>query len=403
MNIEHKIEDFLDMYYLDTNIPMYLYTDNVCSLCVPRQTALTFPPQKYIHILYAESGPISYCSTDYGIYFGCLKLNFSAKKHLIMGPVSNIPYADSTLLNMYRDYVIPNEDKELFHSFLDQIPHTPLVSLLTKLIFINYCLHGKRLSISDFLPNTSVSLSDTALLTKLNYDKKENFLYNKSYVLEETIMELVRTGDTKGFQSLQLNDANFHIGITGDTVLRQLKNNIIITATLCTRAAIDGGLDYDTAYELSDRFIQTAEQMQTSDGLYDLQLKICYTFTEKVAQAKVPISSNGRLQKAIHFIQQNINQHITVSDVARYVGFSKSYFSAYFKDNMGFTVSAFILRCKLEEGRRLLQFTDKPIITISTYLCFSSQSHFQTAFKKQFGMTPAQYRQQNECQLLLQR
>ncbi|MBC3533984.1 AraC family transcriptional regulator [Ruminococcus sp. AM23-1] len=50
-----------------------------------------------------------------------------------------------------------------------------------------------------------------------------------------------------------------------------------------------------------------------------------------------------------------------------------------------------MLRCKLEEGKELLQYTNKSIRTISTFLCFSSQSHFQTAFKKQFGMTP------NEC------
>ena len=81
-----------------------------------------------------------------------------------------------------------------------------------------------------------------------------------------------------------------------------------------------------------------------------------------------------------------------VGDVADYVGFSKSYFSAYFKETLGFSVSAFILRCKLEEGRELLQYTDKSISTISEFLCFSSQSHFHTAFKKQFGMTPSEYR-----------
>ena len=47
-------------------------------------------------------------------------------------------------------------------------------------------------------------------------------------------------------------DSNFHLGITGSTALRQLKNNIIITTTICTRAAIEGGLNYDTAYQLSE-------------------------------------------------------------------------------------------------------------------------------------------------------
>ena len=61
-------------------------------------------------------------------------------------------------------------------------------------------------------------------------------------------------------------------------------------------------------------------------------------------------------------------------------------------EELGFTVSTFITRCKLEEARRLLQYTNKPLSVISNYLCFSSQSHFQNTFKKKFGVTPLQYR-----------
>ena len=392
MKQEYNMENFLKMYYLDNNIPMYIYADHTFDTCVPQQTSLTFPPQKYIDILISRPDRISYCATDYGVYFGCLRLDFDITKYLIIGPVSNVPYSKDTLLNMYRDYVISNENKDEFHDFLKRIPHISKFSLISKLVFINYCIYEEVKTPSDFLTDYSSPKALSPEIVQTNYDKKENYVYNKSYVLEEAILKLVRTGNIEGFNSLLFNDDNFHIGVTGNNAIRQLKNNIIIITTLCTRAAIDGGLEYDTAYELSDHFIQLTEQTDNPDILYELLSKIAYTFAEKVSQAQTPTSADGRLQKAILYIKQNTNQHITVGDVARYVGFSKSYFSAYFKENLGFSVSDFILRCKLEEGRRLLQFTNKSISTISTFLCFSSQSHFQTAFKKQFGVTPNEYR-----------
>lgn len=392
MKQEYNMKNFLKMYYIDNNIPMYIYADHTFDTCVPQQTPLTFPPQKYIDILISKPDRISYCATDYGVYFGCLRLDFDITKYLIIGPVSNVPYSKDTLLNMYRDYVISNENKDEFHDFLKRIPHISKFSLISKLVFINYCIYEEVKTPSDFLTDYSSPKALSPEIVQTNYDKKENYVYNKSYVLEEAILKLVRTGNIEGFNSLLFNDDNFHIGVTGNNAIRQLKNNIIIITTLCTRAAIDGGLEYDTAYELSDHFIQLTEQTDNPDILYEILGKIAYTFAEKVSQAQTPTSADGRLQKAILYIKQNTNQHITVGDVARYVGFSKSYFSTYFKENLGFSVRDFILRCKLEEGRRLLQFTNKSISTISTFLCFSSQSHFQTAFKKQFGMTPNEYR-----------
>lgn len=62
---------------------------------------------------------------------------------------------------------------------------------------------------------------------------------------------------------------------------------------------------------------------------------------------------------------------------------------------MGFDLSTFIMRCKLEEAKSLLTYTNKSLSEISSYLCFSSQSYFQNVFKKKYGLTPKQYRNQS--------
>lgn len=396
MRDSYNLMDFIKMYYLDSNIPMYLFEGETCIFCMPEQTDLTYPPQKYIEELQNSEKRISYCTTKYGIFFCSLKVNNPKNRNLVFGPVTNVPYTESDLQQLYRDYTVPNNDRTTFNSFLRQIPCLSMNSLLKKCLFLNYCLHEELLTLEQLTasePGASVqiSLTDASLLEE-TYQTKENEQHNQTYAIEEQILTLVRTGNYQGFKNIKFSDSNYHLGVTGPTALRQLKNDIIITTTICTRAAIEGGLDYDSAYQLSDHFIQSSERLNSIERLYDLLSEVSYTFAEKVANSKTPVSTDGCIQNAIRYIQQNTNQHLTVGDVAAHVGFSKSYFSAYFKKTLGFSVSAFILRCKLEEGRELLQYTNKSISTISTFLCFSSQSHFQTAFKKQFGMTPNEYR-----------
>ena len=45
----------------------------------------------------------------------------------------------------------------------------------------------------------------------------------------------------------------------------------------------------------------------------------------------------------------------------------------------------------------LLTYSTKSLAEISSYLCFSSQPHFQSLFKKQYHMTPLEYRKKIRC------
>lgn len=51
---------------------------------------------------------------------------------------------------------------------------------------------------------------------------------------------------------------------------------------------------------------------------------------------------------------------------------------------------------KMEEAKRLLRWSDKPITAIGNYLGYSSSGHFGSVFKKSVGMTPSEYREKHE-------
>ena len=389
-----SLNNYLKMLYPDCNIPSYLYrlSEKRFSHTEPEQSALTYPPEKYLPQLTDHSGHtghISYLATDYGSYFGCLSIDADPDIRIIFGPVTLTPYSDSELHQMYIDYIVPQGSRREFSDFFQRVPQFSLNSFLIKLTFVNYCLNGEMLTAQELLPRRNIHADSPA---DTLYEKRSDSVHNYSHEIESVIREIIRTGRPEALAHVEFNESLANIGITGPTALRQIKNNIIVSTTLSTRAAIDGGLDTDTAYQLSDSFIRTAESLTHPDALYELMERIVFIFAERVKETRMPVSSDGMIQNAIRFIQQNVCEHITVQDVAEHTGFSRSYFSTYFKKELGFSVNAFIMRCKMEEAKQLLKYTDKSVSVISSYLCFSSQSHFQTAFKKQYGVTPLQYR-----------
>ena len=99
----------------------------------------------------------------------------------------------------------------------------------------------------------------------------------------------------------------------------------------------------------------------------------------------------------MQFISTHMNEPINASDVVTFSGKSRAYLFKKFQKELGISIGAYITECRLREAKSLLRYTDKPLGEISSYLCFSSQSHFQNTFKKHTGVTPNDYRKEHNA------
>lgn len=390
--MDSRLQNFLELYYSDSNIPLYLYDKSKPVLCVPSQDESTYPPKCYFNELLAKSDDdIAYIFTEYGACFGRVHINAGADLSLITGPVFCAPVSEREMRLLSHDYVIKSADYAAFKAFIQAIPVTSTNTFLTKLIFLCYCFNGKRFSLFDLAGGESdVSKANNA--PDAVYDFKQEGIHNRSFDIENEALNLIRRGDVAGVKNITVNLDSINAGVLASSSLRQMKNNIIVTTTLATRAAIDGGADTDLAYKASDSFIQAAENTDNAASLWQLMAQICPYFAGMVADGSLPRTSDEIISHAIRYIRMHINEPITATEVAAQSGYSRSRFDEYFKNQLGFTVAAFIKRCRLEEAKQLLRYTDKSLAEIADYLCFSSQSHFQSSFKTQFGMTPLEYR-----------
>jgi hypothetical protein len=190
-------------------------------------------------------------------------------------------------------------------------------------------------------------------------------------------------------------DAFIHLegtGVLSRNTLTNIKYHFVVTAAMLTRYCIDGGLEPEQAYRLSDFYILKMDTCTTVRQIADLHHEMAKDFTGKmVLQKKSSILSKPVVQ-CVDYIYSHIKERITVAVLAEYTGLSESYLSRVFKQNLGISISDYIREKKIEKATHLLRYSDKSIIDIANYLSFSSQSHFIQTFENFTGMTPKKYR-----------
>lgn len=240
--------------------------------------------------------------------------------------------------------------------------------------------------------NNSMYLKISQKHSESLVSRKENEDYHNSYYFEQEFYGFVERGDIEGLYDFLKLSPEITEGQVAYDSLRQAKNILITTIALITRHAITGGLDIETAYQLSDLYIQEAERLGTFEEVSLLNAVAVMDFTKRVSETRCPVGMSLEIFKAMQFIINHVNKPITVEDVAEHLHIERSTLSKKFKRELGFNISSYIMRRKLEEAKSLLRFSDRTISEISEYLCFSSQSYFQNVFKKKYGMTPKEYR-----------
>lgn len=102
-------------------------------------------------------------------------------------------------------------------------------------------------------------------------------------------------------------------------------------------------------------------------------------------------NENPHIVKIKNFINQNLENKITIDDIAKYLYLSKIYCEAFFKKETGQTLIQYINEEKIKNAQNLLLQGDLSLTEIATKLSFSDYNYFARTFKKIVGMTPSQY------------
>ncbi|WP_276351475.1 helix-turn-helix domain-containing protein [Cohnella caldifontis] len=102
----------------------------------------------------------------------------------------------------------------------------------------------------------------------------------------------------------------------------------------------------------------------------------------------------AEIAESISYMQRNLYEPLTLSDIARHVGYSPAHFLRLFKSQTGLPPHYYLSSVRLQRAKDLLLHTRLPVRDIAQEIGQQSLGTFTTRFTEKVGVTPAGFRNQ---------
>ncbi|WP_039944196.1 helix-turn-helix transcriptional regulator [Thermicanus aegyptius] len=218
-----------------------------------------------------------------------------------------------------------------------------------------------------------------------------NFYSHPSYRLEKQLVHAISLGNWEEAKETLDEINRMDRAILAKDPLRSLKNSLICSCTLFTRAIIQGGVDPENAYNLSDVFIRQIEETRDRKDLEELEYEMLYSFINRVREEK-KVTYQWVVSRALEYIHDQILSNLTLKEIAAHIEVHPSYLSKVFHAEVGISLIEYVNRKKIEASQYFLLHSNSSISEIAQLFGYCNQSYYTLLFKRYIGLTPKQYR-----------
>lgn len=147
----------------------------------------------------------------------------------------------------------------------------------------------------------------------------------------------------------------------------------------------------------NDIFIdqETISELSNISNFDQIQVKLEAVLEKSFANIKneKEEQTNQILQNIIQYINNNFcNSDISLESVADYFNVAPHFLSRFIKEKLNISFTDYLVQLRMDEFKRLMLETDKPIKELITAVGYIDTSSFVRKFKKKEGITPGAYR-----------
>ncbi len=222
---------------------------------------------------------------------------------------------------------------------------------------------------------------------------REYNITHLAYERELAFFNSIKTGNINEMEELFKPLDSDKLGKLSHDTLRNLKYHLIITVALLTRHCIEGGMEMESAFNLSDIYIQSIDKCKNANEIHMLHKELVSDYAQRMQIIYKSALYPKPIINCLDYIYDNLHTKITLEQLSEVANLSPSHLSRMFHKETGKTISAYIMQKRIEAAESMLKYSNYPCIEIAEYLCFCSESHFIRNFKEKTGYTPKRYRE----------
>lgn len=384
-----KSSNYLNRLSLLTGTGFFILENNILEECGkssgsnPIAICKNFQ-EKLLHMADAKSVPVLY-QDGYQILWGCVK---QKDQYILIGPMSIKNLSRLELHHYYREYGIhAGEEKTLPVFTLSQaLAIVQMASLESPVIT---CSQETIIRENHLAQGLHDGIEEAILRFQIKEDTAG--IYHHTYQEERQLLACVREGRTE--DALKYNMViDEGTGRLSKREVNHWKKVVIVAITLCTRAAIEGGVSPAAAYQLSDFYIQKCDEYDNVPALVECRNLAVKQLTEQVKRRNEGRGSSNYVDQCKDYISKHYKEKIYLNDLADALGLSSTYLSRLFSKETGMKLQDYINWFKVERAANLLAYSEETIAHIGEYVNFPTQSYFGKIFKRYKHMTPKEYR-----------
>lgn len=332
-------------------------------------------------------GQSGYLITDKFLFFGKIRTE-DGLTEVLVGPCTDAPCDLKKAHHIRMELNQLDNKDELLQSSINGLQTYQLQKFLQHMNLLQYLINGSEETILVAEGKPPV-YRETIPGVPYEVEKER----------EQQIMDCITFGKTDPLAQLLHTGlaAQLRIGRISEDSLQDARNTLISMITLAARAAVKGGLNYNTALKMEDSFFHRVQQVFTFNSFYALLEEAMLGFSRRVEELMLGTDASSFVREVSSYITANLYEPLTVEHIAKQLNMNRSLLSRKFTKETGRSLSEYILELKIREAIRLLGDGKYRCAQVADQLGFSSASRFSKAFQQITGETPGSFLRSNGC------